>query len=139
MNSYIPITEQKQETKIPNFYDDSSSSPTECGPCGCFNFTYFNWAQAQAHEVHSRSLLQDKTEHKESWLVIKIKILKNLLRKIGKMYRKSKKSKAYQYDAESYALNFDDGARVEEDGLLCNFSSRFAVNIINQKQSRHGL
>ncbi|KAK4343252.1 hypothetical protein RND71_036346 [Anisodus tanguticus] len=138
MNSYIPIAEQKQETKIPNFYDDSSSSPTGCGPCGCLKFSYFNWAQA--HEVHSRSLLQDKTEHKDSWLVIKIKILKNLVRKIGKKYRNSKKNKAqFQYDAESYALNFDDGARVEEDGFLCNFSSRLAVPVIGQKQSRDGL
>lgn len=136
MNSYIPITDSKQETKILNFYDDSSSSPTGCGPCGCLKFSCFNWSKAD--EVHSRSLLQDEAEHRgESWLVIKMKILKNLLTKI---YRNSKKSKAqFQYDPQSYALNFDDGAREEEDGLLCNFSSRFAVPVVGQKQTKNGL
>ncbi|KAG5569397.1 hypothetical protein H5410_059163 [Solanum commersonii] len=132
MNSYIPITDSKQETEISNYCYDSSSSPTGCGLCSCLKFSYFNWGKG--NEVHSRSLLQDhETEHRESWLVI----LKKLLRK---MNRNSKKSKTqFQYDAQSYALNFDDGARGEEDGLLCNFSARFAVPVVAQKQSKNGL
>ncbi|CAN4094654.1 unnamed protein product [Withania somnifera] len=129
MNSYITIKDFKQET---NLYDDSSSSPTGCGPCGCLKFSCFRWAKA--HEVHSRSLLQDRAEDRESWLVI----LKNLVRK---MYRTTKKSKGqFQYDAHSYALNFDDGAHEEEDRLLCNFSSRFPVPVavMEQKQTRDG-
>lgn len=131
MNSYIPITDSNQQIKIPNFYDDSSSSsPTGCSPCGWFKFSCFNWSKPS--EVHSRSLLQDETEHRgESWLVIKMRTLRNLVRR---MYRNSEKSKGqFQYDAESYALNFDDGARGEDDGLLCNFSSRFAVPVIGEK------
>ncbi|OIT29971.1 hypothetical protein A4A49_29247 [Nicotiana attenuata] len=131
MNSYTPIAEHKQEGhKNGNIYEDySSSSPTGCGPCDCLKFSCFNWAQA--HEVHSSSLL----EQKESWLVIKIKIMKNLVKKIG-IYCNLKKSNKtqFQYDAQSYALNFDDGTRVEEDGLLCNFSSRFAVPITSQRR-----
>lgn len=66
---------------------------------------------------------------------IKIKIMKNLVKKIGVHCNLKKSNKAqFQYDAQSYALNFDDGARVEEDGLLCNFSSRFAVPVTSQKR-----
>ncbi|XP_010313841.1 uncharacterized protein [Solanum lycopersicum] len=134
MNSYIPVTDSKQENEISDYYyDSSSSSSTGCGLCSCLNFSCFNWGKG--HEVHSRSLLQDheKPEHRESWLVI----LKNLLRKMNSNSKKSRPQ--FQYDAQSYALNFDDGAREEEDGLFSNFSSRFAVPVIAQKQSKIGL
>lgn len=57
---------------------------------------------------------------------------KNLVRKIGKYFnpkRSSAKTTQFQYDSDSYALNFDNGDSVgeDDDGLLRNFSSRYAV------------
>ncbi|MCD7472566.1 hypothetical protein HAX54_013837 [Datura stramonium] len=86
--------------------------------------------QQQTKEGEANSLLQENRDD-SSWMVKKMKELKeyselvagpkwkNLVRKIGK-YCNPKKSSAktqFQYDSDSYALNFDDAGE-DDDGLL---------------------
>ncbi|MCE5165912.1 hypothetical protein HAX54_013118 [Datura stramonium] len=130
-NTYSPIRENAQEGTEAYFHEQPSSIW-----CGCFRFPCF---QQQTKEGEANSLLQENRDD-SSWMVKKMKELKeyselvagpkwkNLVRKIGK-YCNPKKSSAktqFQYDSDSYALNFDDAGE-DDDGLLRNFSSRFAA------------
>lgn len=139
-NTYSPIRENSQEGTESFFHEEPSSIW-----CGCFRFPCFPSTQK---EVEANSLLHERgiTEDRDSWIVKNMKELKeyselvagpkwkNLVRKIGK-YCNPKKSAAkttqFQYDSDSYALNFDNGGGVDggedDDGLLRNFSSRFAA------------
>lgn len=63
---------------------------------------------------------------------------KNFIRKAGGYFnkRKNKRKNPLQYDAESYALNFDEGGGdfdTEEVGLLPSFSSRFPPHFPHQQ------
>lgn len=137
-NTYSPIRETTQEGT--DFY--FQEEPTSIW-CSCFRFPCFPSTQK---EVEENSLLQERgiTENRDSWIVKNMKELKeyselvagpkwkNLVRKIGKYFnpkRSSAKTTQFQYDSDSYALNFDngDGVGEDDDGLLRNFSSRYAV------------
>ncbi|KAK6783744.1 hypothetical protein RDI58_017198 [Solanum bulbocastanum] len=135
-NTYSPIRETAQEGTESYFHEEPSSIW-----CACFRFPCFPSTQK---EGEANSLLQER-ENRDSWIVKNMKELKeyselvagpkwkNLVRKMGK-YCNPKKSSAkttqFQYDSDSYALNFDNGGgdvREDDDGLLRNFSSRFAA------------
>ncbi|XP_009770423.1 uncharacterized protein [Nicotiana sylvestris] len=129
-NNYSPIRENTQEGTENYFYQEEPSLF-----CGCFRFPCF-----QSKEGEANSLLQQQGEDRDSWMVTKMKELKeyselvagpkwkNFVRKMGK-YCNSKKSKGqqFQYDSDSYAMNFDEGVEENDDGLLRNFSTRFAA------------
>ncbi|KAL0451764.1 UNVERIFIED_CONTAM: hypothetical protein Slati_1154500 [Sesamum latifolium] len=111
------------------------------GGCGCFRRFCFGW-----DDVESRShLLQERQEgvpHKEAWIVVRLKKLrelsevlagpkwKNLIRRIGKICKLRKHSKSttlqFQYSPESYALNFAGNDEEEDEIILHSFSVRFA-------------
>lgn len=137
MNTYSPIRESSREgtpAAAAELYDDDDTAvpPTWCG---CFRLCGFG------SRAGDGNYLIGGEESRESWLGGKLKKLKefsevvagpkwkNMLRKIGKYCNPKKgKTPAFQYDAESYALNFADGMPEEEDdGLLRNFSTRFAA------------
>ncbi|KAK4369872.1 hypothetical protein RND71_009347 [Anisodus tanguticus] len=128
-NTYSPIRENTQEEFLheePSIY------------CLCFKFRCF---QSTQKENEANSLLQENKDS-STWMVKKLKDLKeyselvagpkwkNLVRKIGKYCNNPKKKTQLQYDSDSYALNFDDDVVENDDGLLRNFSSRFAAPFI---------
>ncbi|PIN08644.1 hypothetical protein CDL12_18772 [Handroanthus impetiginosus] len=128
--------------------DDDYTEAAAGGGCGCFRRFCFGWPRNESHNSLS---------HKESWIVVKLKKLKevselaagpkwkNLIRKIGKFRNPGKYNKQttqFQYSPGSYALNFagDDEDPEEDDTLLHSFSSRFAAHaLINDQQRKTGL
>ncbi|KAL2458003.1 hypothetical protein Adt_46113 [Abeliophyllum distichum] len=123
--------------------------------CGCFRSFCGGWKQSRS-QGESHHLLQERGVHKETWLVTKLKKLKeyselvagpkwkNIVRKVGKFCNPKKKSKntmtEFQYSPGSYILNFDCGGEdEEEDNLLHSFSSRFASHAFTDQQRREGL
>nr|GMC61224.1 uncharacterized protein LOC109191783 [Ipomoea batatas] len=136
MNTYSPIRESPREGSAAGglYYQDDAVSPPSW--CGCFRLCGFCSGAGDG-----RHLIGGEDNGGGSWLGEKLKKLKefsevvagpkwkNMVRKIGKYCNpKRGKTTAFQYDAESYALNFADGMPEEEgDGLLRNFSTRFAA------------
>lgn len=60
---------------------------------------------------------------------------KTFIRKIsGYVKNKKQKNNQFQYDPESYALNFDGGVDREEDRLLPDFSTRFAAPPVDERR-----
>nr|GMD78960.1 Cathepsin L-like [Ipomoea batatas] len=127
--------------------EEEAGSPTVCG---CFRRFCF-----QSGEGTTRALIggESGAAVREPWWRGKAKKMrelsevvagprwKNLLRKIGR-YCNPKLKGGYKgqfiYDAQSYALNFDNGtaatAAEEDDGLLRNFSSRYAAPAVGQQR-----
>ncbi|KAA8522920.1 hypothetical protein F0562_009343 [Nyssa sinensis] len=115
-----PIMEHQQEIDI----DETVSA----SGCGCFRLFCFERLRSGGGDGHYP--LQQRGEHKETWLVKKMKKAKevselaagpkwkNFIRKISKYFNKQKARTQFQYDPQSYALNFDEGVDEEEDGLL---------------------
>ncbi|KAF3447067.1 hypothetical protein FNV43_RR12247 [Rhamnella rubrinervis] len=116
---------------------DEETSSLSSG-CGCFQGHFcYRWCQ-KSNDVNGLwrkyNLLGGRQEgeeevdmvvHKESWLVTKAKKVKeasevlagpkwkNFIRSINKKRRTtSLSSMQFQYDPQSYALNFDDGVHV---------------------------
>ncbi|CAN4113134.1 unnamed protein product [Withania somnifera] len=132
-NKYSPIRENVQEGPGSYYHEETSSSIwSACFPC------------FQSKEIEANSLLQERglsdNNNDSSWMVQKLKDLKeysevvagpkwkNFVRKVGKYFNTPNKQKMqFQYDSDSYALNFDDDAGEGDDGLLRNFSTRFAA------------
>ncbi|EEF38891.1 uncharacterized protein LOC8262864 [Ricinus communis] len=139
---YSPIMEHEQEGL--DHLDDYSTSG-----CNCFHFFSFRWEQNHGNE-HGHLL----GEQRETWVVKKLKKVKEVsevvagprwktfIRKISAYIKKMKRHKnnnnQFQYDPESYALNFD-GDREEDDLLVPIFSSRFSVPPSADQQRQNGL
>ncbi|GAA0174127.1 hypothetical protein LIER_27580 [Lithospermum erythrorhizon] len=131
MKTYTPIEDVHQESAPLNnpYYEETTSSNS----CGCFNIFCFGWKNKSGQPQNQGE------NNQETWLVKKLKSLKetsevvagpkwkNLVRKMGKYFGTNKKSRCqFQYDPQSYQSNFDHGVAEEEDGMLLDFSSRFA-------------
>ncbi|KAF3654264.1 putative homeobox protein knotted-1-like LET12-like [Capsicum annuum] len=131
-NTYSPIRETPREGTESYYHEEPSSSIwSACFPC------------FQSKEVEANSLLHDSSSSSSSWMVNKLKELKeysevvagpkwkNMVRKIGKYFNNNpnkKRTTQFQYDSDSYALNFaNDDGNGGDDGLFRNFSSRFAA------------
>ncbi|KAK2994954.1 hypothetical protein RJ640_029397 [Escallonia rubra] len=137
MSHSSPILEEEAEGRnmggTGHFQEDEAVSG---GGCGCFRLFCFEFGHRDGER---KGLLQGEGEQKEAWLVRKLKTLKvfselvagpkwkNFIRKFGKNRNGNKARARYQYDPQSYALNFEDsGDEEEEEGVLLGFSSRFA-------------
>jgi hypothetical protein len=118
---------------------DDNEETFSAGGCGCLRLLGIGWRQSSGKE--SKHLLQDKREHRETWLN-KIKQVtevfggpkwKTFIRKMGG-YKKQRNG--FQYDPRSYALNFDNGFdREEEEGLVSHdFTSRFPAPFHDEKR-----
>ncbi|XP_004514062.1 uncharacterized protein [Cicer arietinum] len=102
-----------------------------CG-YGCFHVLGVRWWQG--HE-EGKGLLEQKEDLWWSCKLRKIKEVseviagpkwKTFIRKISGYVKKQQKNR-FQYDEQSYALNFSSGAQSEDDGLPHSFSVRFSA------------
>ncbi|KAI3701554.1 hypothetical protein L6452_26730 [Arctium lappa] len=136
------IMEHEQEGSD-DYYNPHDDDAVSGNGCGCFRlFSYFDNRHHDGSEttafIHHR--LGDTVE-KDSWLMIRFKRLKelselvagpkwkNFIRKFSKKPKKG--NSQFQYDPESYALNFNDdcgggGGDGDDDFLSRSFSTRFA-------------
>ncbi|CAI9293477.1 unnamed protein product [Lactuca saligna] len=135
---------EQQSNHISNDYYNSDNEEAVSGnKCGCFHlFSYFNYHHHDGETavfIHHRLGERDIGD-KNSWLMNRFKRFrefseviagpkwKNFIRKFSKKPRKGNSS-PFQYDPESYALNFNDSVGDESDydcSLPRSFSTRFA-------------
>ncbi|XVF35643.1 hypothetical protein REPUB_Repub18cG0163700 [Reevesia pubescens] len=107
--------------------------------CGCFRGLCW-WRRRNSNGGHGH-LLQGEEIRSESWLKKKGKKLKeisevlagpkwkNFIRRFS-IYGISKKRRSmmqFQYDPQSYELNFDEGIHREDNAGFRDFSARFAA------------
>ncbi|GMI97621.1 hypothetical protein HRI_003431400 [Hibiscus trionum] len=114
---------------------------------GCFNLFCFKWRPFNDADESDALLHQRGEEHTVTWWKSKLNSLKqvsekiagpkwkNFIRKMsGYCHKRKCRKNKFQYDADSYALNFDDGADGGGDDLLRNFSSRYAAPFEDDRQ-----
>ncbi|XP_004508398.1 uncharacterized protein [Cicer arietinum] len=118
---------------------EDSNNISGCG-CGCFRVFTSKWWQRRHEE--GKHLLEEKDEGnrgEDTWVMEKLKKMKEtseviagpkwktFIRKISWYGKKNQKNR-FQYDAHSYALNFNSGAQSEDEEYLPpSFSSRFSA------------
>ena len=138
-----PLKENEEGEAMFDYDDDSASR----SGYGCFRLLGFK-PQRKRNDNKSKYLLQQKGELRESWWKNKLNKVKQVIevsagpkwktfvRKFsGFGINKNKKDRnKFQYDPQSYALNFDGGFACEEDDLVLGFSSRFAAPIHNHEE-----
>ncbi|XAR66809.1 hypothetical protein NMG60_11013153 [Bertholletia excelsa] len=108
----------------------------ETAACGCFwRFCFPRRQGGGDGDTWVESKLKKLKEFSE---VIAGPKWKNFIRKCGKYFRRNKKRNRFGYDADSYALNFDEGIGEEDDGLLPGSSSRFAAVPTSGDERRAG-
>ncbi|KAL4564098.1 hypothetical protein LXL04_028150 [Taraxacum kok-saghyz] len=128
-------TEQEDNHHSDDYYNYDDVEAVSINKCGCFRFfSYFNY---HPHDGETRAFIRhisvDPLKN-DTWLATRIKRLKefseliagpkwkNFIRKFGKKPRKGNSS--FQYDPESYALNFNDSGvndDEEDDSLPLTF------------------
>ncbi|PON67146.1 stress induced protein [Parasponia andersonii] len=119
--------------------DDCIEEESEYGTrCGCFQVFGIKRGRSNGEYERHRLLCRET----KTWLAEKISKVKefseviagpkwkNLVRKIGGYIKGNKKQQnmaRFQYDSQSYALNFDNGGGFngDEDGPLIDYSNRF--------------
>lgn len=119
-----PLKEQEIKGDDIDDYDNSMATGRGC----CFGQFCFKWWRGK----DNRHLLHDNEEdNKEPWWIEKTKKVreasellagpkwKNFIRKVGGYcnIKKNKYNTQFQYDPESYALNFDRGFDRDDDGF----------------------
>jgi len=125
-----------------DFEDVSNISGYGCG-CGFFRVFTSEWWRRR-HGEEDKHLLDERGEGvrgEDTWVMEKLKKMKEtseviagpkwktFIRKISWYGKKQQKNNRFQYDAHSYALNFNSGAQSEEDDeeyLPPSFSTRFS-------------
>ncbi|KAI3805433.1 hypothetical protein L1987_27809 [Smallanthus sonchifolius] len=117
-------------------YDDIISH----NGCGCFHlFSYFDTRHRNGETTSFIYHRSGDVLDNDGWLMNRFKDMKgfsevvagpkwkNFIRRFSKKPRKV--NSPFQYDPESYALNFNDGGGDggdDDDSLPCSFSTRFA-------------
>lgn len=123
-----------------DFEESSTVSFTGCG--GCIGGLCW-WRRRRNRNEGQGYLLQAEEIRGESWLKNKAKKLKvisevlagprwkNFIRRFSiygiNKKRRSSSSMQFQYDPQSYELNFDEGIHREDDAGFPDFSARFAA------------
>ncbi|KAK7347163.1 hypothetical protein VNO80_21690 [Phaseolus coccineus] len=125
-------------------FDEASNSG--CG-CGCFRgFDLKKWWGGSDEE--DKGLLDEQRGERESWVVEKLRKAKEaseviagpkwktFIRKISGYGKKMKQQRnRFQYDEQSYNLNFNSGAQSEDEAMPYSFSARFAAPGRRQNES----
>lgn len=156
MTETSPIIMEHHQEGVDAYYEEDVA--TGAGGWGCFRFFCFGSSNSARgagertqflqqstagsdHHHQQQSAADDQYPHKETWLVVRLKSLKefselvagpkwkNFIRKFSKKLPRKYSTTTTQYDPRSYALNFNDGVDDDEDDdgfLLRNFSTRFA-------------
>lgn len=120
MNSVSPLRDEDTNGDDIDDYGNSSG----CG--SCFGKFCFKWCQGKDRG----QLLNDDEDNEEPWWIKKMKKVreasellagpkwKNFIRKAGRycnIRKNNKHNTQFQYDPESYALNFDSGFDTDDD------------------------
>ncbi|OAY53636.1 uncharacterized protein LOC110610321 [Manihot esculenta] len=129
-----PINESSPTAET-HYNEDNEEEFTSSGCC-CFC-----WKRNK--KGSQRYLLSRQEEIKDVWLVEKARKIKeisevlagprwkNFIRRFSVPgFNKKRKRMQYQYDPQSYALNFDDGFDKETDVAYPDFSARFATPVL---------
>ncbi|KAG6587852.1 hypothetical protein SDJN03_16417, partial [Cucurbita argyrosperma subsp. sororia] len=135
---YSPLNEEQE-----HLHDTDEAVPSN--GCSCFQLFGFGFNRNGNYE-EGNLLQQTRGREEEFWMVKKLKKLKevsemvagpkwkNFIRKMGGYLKGKKQRNRFQYDPESYALNFDGGVDGEDDRPPIGFSSRFAVPLASREQ-----
>ncbi|XP_044464343.1 uncharacterized protein LOC123194904 [Mangifera indica] len=118
-----PLNQHEQGEDVDDYYENNVSPQG----CDCFPLFCFQWRRGSES---SRLLHQNGGEYRESWLIQKVKKVKEasevfagpkwktLIRKVGGYVKRNKYKNRFQYDPQSYALNFDSSVDMEDRGLV---------------------
>jgi hypothetical protein len=106
--------------------------------CGCGWLRVFTAKWWQRRDEEGKHLLDEGNRGEETWVMEKLRNMKEtseviagpkwktFIRKITGYGKKQQKNR-FQYDAHSYALNFNSGAQSEDEEYLPpSFSTRFS-------------
>ncbi|KAF5749564.1 hypothetical protein HS088_TW04G01534 [Tripterygium wilfordii] len=146
MEEISPLKEHSQGSDDIDDYVVEDESPSGCA---CFKFFSFKNHRRSNDNNEYNHLLNQREENREGWWAEKLRKVKettelvagpkwkNFIRKIGGYFNKKRlqRNNKFQYDPQSYALNFDGGIDEEEDDdLIRGFSARFAPPFSAEKQ-----
>ncbi|GKC04647.1 hypothetical protein Tco_0996257 [Tanacetum coccineum] len=137
------IMEHDQDAKDINLNNNNSNTTydySDTSPNGCFS-SLFCCFESRHHDGETAGFLYQPSGDfidQDNWFMKRAKSVKeyselvagpkwkNFIRRFSK--KPKTRSHAYQYDPQSYALNFNDGLDIHEDDDLLprSFSTRFA-------------
>ncbi|KAJ0030431.1 hypothetical protein Pint_12466 [Pistacia integerrima] len=125
-----------------------------CSYCGCFEELCFLWHRRNKNGGKGRYLLHQQQQERgirESWLkkrVRKVKEVSEVLagpkwktfirrssNSLNGISKKRKSHMQFQYDPQSYKLNFDDGS----DGGHIDFLARYAAPVVEISKGELGI
>ncbi|KAJ0942179.1 hypothetical protein HanPSC8_Chr03g0088881 [Helianthus annuus] len=137
-SSMIMDDDQEPNHNTDEYYNYDYEEIVSSNGCGCFRlFSYFGTRHQDGETTsfiyHRPGYVLDD----DGWLMNRFKSMKefsevvagpkwkNFIRRFSKKPKRGNSS--FQYDPESYALNFNDGGGGgDDDALPCSFSTRFA-------------
>ncbi|KAF9681277.1 hypothetical protein SADUNF_Sadunf06G0209000 [Salix dunnii] len=137
MASIISESSPLVDTLFAEDYEEAVTS--SC--CGCFQGFCCRPRRGSSNGMEGNSMLQqEEAVIKDGWLVEKVKKVKeitevlagpkwkNFIRRFSNNNKKRSRMQ-YQYDPQSYALNFDEGFDREVDAGYPDFSTRYAAPV----------
>ncbi|CAI0629559.1 unnamed protein product [Linum tenue] len=158
-------TERLRPAAAAGSYQDEENNSAFSG-CNCFGSLFSRWGRKPASNESNGYLLmqnrggaktgegenqQQKTEPPpSSWVMSQVKKLKEVSEMVAGpkwknfIRKKQRRNQKFNYNAESYALNFDCGLEEEEYDYVPGFSQRFAaaaaaVPVDNRNREAFGL